>query len=65
MRFLGSTFSYFDDSLAQAKTGTGKTVAFLVPSIERLVRSPPALAGQISVLILSPTRVSPTSLRIA
>ncbi|GAA5834636.1 hypothetical protein JCM11251_003619 [Rhodosporidiobolus azoricus] len=46
------------DVLAQAKTGTGKTLGFLVPSIERLLRSPqqPAARGQISVLVLSPTR---------
>lgn len=45
--------------LAQAKTGTGKTVAFLVPSIERLARSnPPPQFGQVSILVLSPTRVS-------
>lgn len=43
------------DVLAQAKTGTGKTVAFLLPAIQRLIttrRSP----GNIYTLILSPTR---------
>lgn len=35
--------------------GTGKTLAFLIPSIERLVRQPPP-SGSISILILSPTR---------
>ncbi|GAA5929584.1 hypothetical protein JCM1841_004986 [Sporobolomyces salmonicolor] len=45
------------DVLAQARTGTGKTLAFLIPSIERLLRAPQqAVQGQISVLILSPTR---------
>ncbi|GAA6020962.1 hypothetical protein JCM10207_003205 [Rhodosporidiobolus poonsookiae] len=45
------------DVLAQAKTGTGKTLGFLVPSIERLLRSPQQPGkGQISVLVLSPTR---------
>lgn len=44
-------------SLAQAKTGTGKTLAFCIPSIELLLRSKPQPApGQISILILSPTR---------
>ena len=41
-------------SLAQAKTGTGKTLAFLIPCIERLLRSNPQPSpGQISVLIMS------------
>ena len=43
------------DVLAQAKTGTGKTLAFLLPSIQNLIASPPA-SGQISALIMSPTR---------
>lgn len=49
------------DVLAQAKTGTGKTVAFLVPSINRLLNSangagPGAGKGKVGVLALSPTR---------
>jgi ATP-dependent RNA helicase MSS116 len=49
-----------NDILAQAKTGTGKTVAFLLPAIAKLVRAreagraPPS--GSVSTLILSPTR---------
>eukprot|EP00698_Gefionella_okellyi_P007048 TRINITY_DN1717_c0_g1_i2.p2 TRINITY_DN1717_c0_g1~~TRINITY_DN1717_c0_g1_i2.p2 ORF type:complete len:554 (-),score=127.43 TRINITY_DN1717_c0_g1_i2:2896-4557(-) len=43
------------DVLARAKTGTGKTVAFLTPSIERLLRDRPQ-HGDISVLVVSPTR---------
>ena len=35
------------DILARAKTGSGKTVAFLLPSIETLLRSGPRL-GSIS-----------------
>lgn len=42
------------DVMARAKTGTGKTMAFLIPAIEALVRSPPG--NGISVLIMSPTR---------
>eukprot|EP00889_Picochlorum_renovo_P005624 jgi/Picre1/32654/NNA_008000.t1 len=48
------------DVLAKAKTGTGKTVAFVLPSIESLVsrisngNGPHAM--DISVLIISPTR---------
>ncbi|GAA6051794.1 hypothetical protein JCM3770_004976 [Rhodotorula araucariae] len=45
------------DVLAQARTGTGKTLAFLIPSIENLLRAPTQPPkGQISVLVLSPTR---------
>lgn len=46
------------DLLAQARTGTGKTIAFLIPAIERLVasgRCGPRRQG-IGVLVLSPTR---------
>ncbi|TXT03852.1 hypothetical protein VHUM_04329 [Vanrija humicola] len=42
------------DVLAQAKTGTGKTLAFLVPALQRLVSSR-APTG-VSILVLSPTR---------
>lgn len=44
------------DVLAQAKTGTGKTLAFLVPSIQRLLAAPLSKAEHTSVLVLSPTR---------
>jgi len=43
------------DVLAKAKTGTGKTVAFLVPTLEKLARSSRS-QGAIRSLILSPTR---------
>lgn len=42
-------------SLVQAKTGTGKTIAFLLPAIQSLLRYSPR-SGQVSILILSPTR---------
>ena len=35
------------DVIAKAKTGTGKTIGFLLPTIERLVHAPPAPAGAI------------------
>lgn len=39
----------------KSKTGTGKTVAFLLPAVQNLLSNPPA-RGLVSVLILSPTR---------
>lgn len=44
------------DVLAQAKTGTGKTVAFLLPAINKLLAGAPPQKGSVSCLILSPTR---------
>lgn len=43
------------DVMAKAKTGTGKTMGFLIPAVEHLCSSPPR-PGRISVLIISPTR---------
>ena len=44
------------DVVGQAKTGTGKTVAFLLPIMDRLTRSPGGGPGAIPALILTPTR---------
>ena len=42
--------------MARAKTGTGKTLAFLLPAIQRhLLEATPSQNGP-SILILSPTR---------
>ncbi|KAG8161228.1 hypothetical protein KVR01_009492 [Diaporthe batatas] len=43
------------DVLAQAKTGTGKTVAFLLPVIQKLVQNTEP-TGRTSLLVISPTR---------
>ncbi|KAF5830772.1 P-loop containing nucleoside triphosphate hydrolase protein [Dunaliella salina] len=43
------------DVLAKAKTGTGKTIGFLIPVIESILQSRPQ-NGQVGALILSPTR---------
>lgn len=40
--------------LAQAKTGTGKTLAFLIPTLQRIGQPPKD--GCMSILILAPTR---------
>lgn len=44
------------DMVAKARTGTGKTIAFVLPSIESLVASKSEDTMNISVLIISPTR---------
>jgi ATP-dependent RNA helicase MSS116 len=54
------------DMVAQAKTGTGKTLAFLVPVLQRILEQDPSLASRTSrhraraddirAIIMSPTR---------
>ncbi|KAI0471355.1 ATP-dependent RNA helicase MSS116 [Xylaria cf. heliscus] len=44
------------DILAQAKTGTGKTVAFLLPALQTLVNRDTAPGSAISLLVITPTR---------
>lgn len=45
------------DVLARARTGTGKTLAFLIPTVERITRNPTYLPGNsIGCLVIAPTR---------
>ena len=45
------------DVLVRSKTGTGKTLAFLVPAVERLVSIPTYVpGGSVRCLIVAPTR---------
>ncbi|KAG8807221.1 hypothetical protein FRC17_004590 [Serendipita sp. 399] len=42
--------------MARAKTGTGKTIAFLLPAIQRYLLEADPKHGQPSILVISPTR---------
>ena len=44
------------DALVKAKTGTGKTLAFLIPSIQLLIENPRSNAKDIPCIIVSPSR---------
>lgn len=48
--------SFSSDCLVQAKTGTGKTIAFLAPSLSSLLTQQSVPKGQVAILIMSPTR---------
>ncbi|XLR39697.1 hypothetical protein S83_024357 [Arachis hypogaea] len=56
----GCVFAICKDVLAKARTGTGKTVAFLLPSIEVVANSPPTERDHrrppIYVLVICPTQ---------
>lgn len=52
--------------MAQAKTGTGKTLAFLIPAIHHLLsRSALPQKSSTSVLVLSPTRELASQIGVA
>ncbi|KPM41451.1 hypothetical protein AK830_g5059 [Neonectria ditissima] len=44
------------DCLVQAKTGTGKTIAFLLPAIQTMINQRRGNDAGISLLVISPTR---------
>ncbi|KAL3424985.1 ATP-dependent RNA helicase, mitochondrial [Phlyctema vagabunda] len=44
------------DCLAQAKTGTGKTIAFLLPAIQTMIDRKRKPGASVSLLVISPTR---------
>ncbi|EMC91626.1 hypothetical protein BAUCODRAFT_143167 [Baudoinia panamericana UAMH 10762] len=48
--------SFSADCLVQAKTGTGKTIAFLLPALHSLLTERTVPVGQVGILIISPTR---------
>lgn len=45
-----------NDLMASAQTGTGKTAAFVLPTLQRLISNPPKAGHGPRVLILTPTR---------
>lgn len=48
--------SFTQDCLVQAKTGTGKTIAFLLPALHTLLNAKDLDPSQVALLILAPTR---------
>ena len=44
------------DVLGRARTGTGKTISFLLPALQQLLEAPKLEPNHVAVLILSPTR---------
>ncbi|OKL56970.1 ATP-dependent RNA helicase mss116, mitochondrial [Talaromyces atroroseus] len=56
-RVLTELPDWRSDCLVQAKTGTGKTLAFLLPALHCLLQDPRAPPrGQVAILIIAPTR---------
>ncbi|MCJ1287028.1 hypothetical protein MMC26_006375 [Xylographa opegraphella] len=55
-KVLSELPSFRTDCLVQAKTGTGKTAAFLLPALHSLITSDPLPRGHVGILIISPTR---------
>ncbi|KAL4953812.1 ATP-dependent RNA helicase MSS116 [Aspergillus filifer] len=55
-RILNELPNWRSDCLVQAKTGTGKTLAFLLPTLHCLIQGQAPPRGQVAVLIITPTR---------
>lgn len=65
MRCVATETDHPHCSVAQARTGTGKTIGFLVPTIQKIIQNDPSLASRsrdqvdatnIRAIIVSPTR---------
>lgn len=56
LKVLSDLPDFRSDCLVQAKTGTGKTLAFLMPTLHSLLSQRAVPRGHVAVLILSPTR---------
>lgn len=56
-RVLTELPNWRSDCLVRAKTGTGKTLAFLLPALHCVLQNPTAVPrGQVAILIITPTR---------
>ncbi|ANB14128.1 Spb4p [Sugiyamaella lignohabitans] len=49
-------FSANKDVVVEAVTGSGKTLSFIIPVIERVLKLDPLLQGETNAIIVSPTR---------
>lgn len=55
-KVLSELPSLSSDCLVQAKTGTGKTAAFLLPAIQNLLSGNMPRRGHVGILVICPTR---------
>ena len=55
-KVLSDLPDFRSDCLVQAKTGTGKTIAFLLPALHSLLKSGSLPKGKVGILVMSPTR---------
>lgn len=55
-RVLTELPTWRSDCLVQAKTGTGKTLAFLLPALHCLLQGQAPPRGKVAILIITPTR---------